>query len=67
MYMNCIIFGCLGFEVSHEYVSAWPEPTEGEIISQIKLVQCRLIEMAFNFFKEEFKTDRPISPEFLSR
>ena len=37
----------LGFEISYEYLSGWPELTKGEIIPKIKLAKWCLIGLIF--------------------
>ena len=41
------VYTNLGFEISYEYLSGGPEPTNGEIIPKIKLAKWRLIGIIF--------------------
>ena len=46
-YMLFYIYTNLGFEISYEYLSGGPEPTNGEIIQNIKLAKLRFIGIIF--------------------
>ena len=47
IYVVLYIYNNLGFEFSYEYLSGGPEPTNGEIIQNIKVAKLRFIGIIF--------------------